>query len=76
MCKILKWKGNNSVRKEIFMTSLKRKLIKLVKENLQLGQDYLKRSLDWTGENGKCEMLILHAAPIPEDGTLSGKSID
>ena len=48
------------------MTSLKRKLIKLAKENLQLRQDCLKRSLDWTGENGNCEMLILHAAPIPE----------
>ena len=34
------------------MTSLKRKLIMLFKENL-------KRNLNWTEENGKCEVLIL-----------------
>ena len=41
------------------MYSLKRELIKLFKENLRLRQDYLKRRLNWTEENGKGEILIL-----------------
>ena len=41
--------------KEIFMTSLKRELIKLFKEHLQLRQDYLKRCLNWTEENETSE---------------------
>ena len=41
------------------MNSLKRKLIKLFKELLQLRQDNLKRSLNWTEEIGKCKMLML-----------------
>ena len=39
-------KGKNSVRTEIFVTSLNRKLNKLFKENSQLRQDYLKRRLN------------------------------
>ena len=46
-------------------------------ENAQLREDYLKRSLNWTAENGQCKLLILLfmklAAPIQEGGTLSGK---
>ena len=34
-------------------------LITLFKEELPLRQDYLKRSLSWTEENGKREMLML-----------------
>ena len=45
--------------REILMTSLNRKLIKLFKENLWFRQDYLKRSLNWTEEDGECEMRIL-----------------
>ena len=36
---------------------LEGKLIKPFIENAQLGQSYLKRSLNWTDENGIC-MLI------------------
>ena len=41
------------------MNTLKRKLNKRFKDNLQLRQDYLRRRLNWTEENGKEEMLIL-----------------
>ena len=41
------------------MNTFKRKLIGLFKENMQLRQDYLKRSLNWTEENEIGEMLIL-----------------
>ena len=33
------------------------KLIKLSKENVQLRQNYLKHSLKWTDENGRCRVL-------------------
>ena len=45
--------------KETLTTPLKGKPSMLFKENAQLRQDYLKRSLDWTEENGECKMLVL-----------------
>ena len=60
VCRILKWKGKEFCpNQETFTTSLKGKLIMLFKENAQLRQDYLKRSLDWTDENRECKMLRL-----------------
>ena len=50
--------------KEILMTSLKSTLIMLFKENSQLRQNYLKRSLNWTNKNGECEMLLLLSAKM------------
>ena len=44
--------------KEIFTISLRGKPTKASKETAQLTQSYLKRSLNWTEENGKCNMLI------------------
>ena len=48
-----------SEEKKAFMNTLKGKLIELFKENMQLRQDYVKRRLNWTEENGTGEMLIL-----------------
>ena len=60
MCKFLKWNRKEfRPNRKTFMNSLKRKLIMLFKENAQLRQDYLKRSLNLTEENGTGEMLIL-----------------
>ena len=33
-------------------------MIVLFQENVQLRQDFLKRTLYWTKQEGKCEMLI------------------
>ena len=41
------------------MTTLKRKLNQLFKDNLQLIQHYLKQRPNWTRENGKEGMVIL-----------------
>ena len=60
MRRILKWKGKEFCpNKETFTTSLKRKLIMLLKENAQLRQDYLRRRQNRTEENGKESTLIL-----------------
>ena len=57
---MLKWTGKEFCpNEEIFMTSFERKLIEPFKETLRLRQDSHKRRLTCTGENGKCEMLIL-----------------
>ena len=45
------------LNKEAFMSTLKRKLKELFKENLRLRQDHLKFRLKWKEENGKSEML-------------------
>ena len=65
---------------ETVTTSLKRKLVMRFQENAQLRQDYLKRSLNWTEENGGRETLILLFMKLAyssntENGILSGKSI-
>ena len=41
------------------MNRLKRKLLDLFEDNLQLRQDYLKRRLKLTEEKGRGKMLIL-----------------
>ena len=46
-----------SEQRDIFIISLKGKLIKPSKATL-LRQSYLKRSLNWTEENGRCKMQI------------------
>ena len=60
VCNFLKWKWKKILSEQkAFMNTLKRKLIELFKENMQLRQDYVKRRLNWTEENGTGEMLIL-----------------
>ena len=66
MCRVPNRKGKRfCLNKEIFIISLKGKLIRPSKENAQLRQSYLKRSLNWTDENGRCRMLTaLHDTGI------------
>ena len=53
--------------------------IMLFKDTLRLRQDILKRSLNWTEENGKCEMLKLMkqaCSTNPRGRNFFRKSID
>ena len=60
VCKLPTWKRKELCpNRKIFMKSMKRKLIKLFKENVQLRQDFPKRRLNWTEGNRKGQMLIL-----------------
>ena len=61
-CRILKWKERERIlseKRDIHDFTEKKLLIMLCKEAAQLKQNYLKRSLNWTEENGECEMLIV-----------------
>ena len=58
VCIVPNWKMKIfCLNKEIFKVTSKGKLIKLSKENVQLRQNYLKHSLKWTDENGRCRVL-------------------
>ena len=59
-CTFLKWKRREfCLNREAFMTTLKRKLNELFKDNLQLGQDDVRQRVNWTRSNAKEETLML-----------------
>ena len=73
VCNFLKWKRTGfSPSRKTFMNSLKRKLIELFKENLQLRQDYLKRRLNWTGKSGEGAVLILLSMKLADSSNPRG----